>query len=312
MNLPDEVTITEVCPRDGFQSISEIIPTEEKVEIINNLIDCGFKQLEVTSFVHPKAIPQLQDASAVLQGIKRKKDVKLRALVPNLRGLERALDAGVDKVKLMLSATDSHSISNANCNTFDAMKGFAPLVARAQDSTVIVSGSISVVFGCPYEGDVPIERISEICKRYIELGIYDLSLADTTGMANPAKVKRIVGELHERFPELKFSLHLHNTRGMAFANAVAGLEVGIKDFDSSVAGLGGCPYAPNASGNIASEDLIHGFEEMGIKTGINLDKVISVGKKMQNKFPSYTDSFILKAGKCSDLHFAPIAQEKLG
>ncbi|MDM5333966.1 hydroxymethylglutaryl-CoA lyase [Ureibacillus composti] len=312
MNLPNEVTITEVCPRDGFQSISEFIPSEEKIEIINNLIDCGFKQLEVTSFVHSRAIPQLKDASVVLQGIKRKKDVKLRALVPNLRGLERAIEAGVDKVKLMLSATDSHSISNANSKTFDALKAFGPLVNCAQDSSLIVSGSISVVFGCPYEGDVPIERISEICKRYIDLGIYDLSLADTTGMANPIKIKRIIGELHERFPELKFSLHLHNTRGMAFANAVAGLEVGIKDFDSSVAGLGGCPYAPNASGNIASEDLIHGFAEMGINTGIDIDKLISVGKKIQNKFPSYSDSFILKAGKCSDLHLAPVAQDKLG
>lgn len=312
LNFPNEVNITEVCPRDGFQSLSEIIPTEEKIDIINDLINCGFKQMEVTSFVHPRAIPQLKDASAVLQGIKRKKDVKLRALVPNLRGLERAIEAGVDKVKLMLSATDSHSISNANSKTFDVMKGFEPLVASAKGTSIILSGSISVVFGCPYEGDIPIERISEICKRYIDLGIYDLSLADTTGMANPVKVKRIVGNLHERFPELKFSLHLHNTRGMAFANAVAGLEVGIKDFDSSVGGLGGCPYAPNASGNIASEDLIHGFEEMGIKTGIKIDKVISIGEELQRKFPSYSNSFILKAGKCSDLHLAPVSQEKLG
>lgn len=312
MNFPKEVTITEVCPRDGFQSLSEIIPTEEKVEIIDQLLDCGYKQMEVTSFVHPRAIPQLQDAAAVLQRIKRNKEVKLRALVPNLRGLERAIEAGVDKVKLMLSATDSHSISNANSKTFDAMKGFEPLVARAQGTSVKVSGSISVIFGCPYEGDVPLERIAEICERYIDLGIYDLSLADTTGMANPVKVKRIVGEMSSRFPELKFSLHLHNTRGMAFANAVAGLEVGITDFDSSVAGLGGCPYAPNASGNIASEDLIHGFEEMGIHTGIDLNKVITIGKNLQERFPAYSDSFILKAGKCSDLHLAPKMQAKLG
>ncbi|MCM3568954.1 hydroxymethylglutaryl-CoA lyase [Neobacillus mesonae] len=312
MNYPTEVNITEVCPRDGFQSLSEFIPTEEKIQLINELIDCGFKQIEVTSFVHPKAIPQLKDASEVLQGIKRKKDVKLRALVPNLRGLERAIDAGVDKVKLMLSATDSHSISNANCKTFDAMKGFETLVKRAHDSSVGISGSISVIFGCPFEGDVSMDRIIEICKRYIDLGIYNLSLADTTGMANPIKIKRIVEEIHENFPELGLSLHLHNTRGMAFANAIAGLEAGIKDFDSSVGGLGGCPYAPNASGNIASEDLIHGFEEMGIKTGIDLDKVINIGDKLQKMFPSYANSFILKAGKCSDLHLPPIAQEKLG
>ena len=312
MNIPKEIIITEVCPRDGFQSLPEIISTEDKIEIINQLMNCGYSQIEVTSFVHPKAIPQLKDASEVLNGINRRKDVKLRALVPNLKGLERAIEVGVDKVKLMLSATDSHSLSNANRKTFDAMKEFEPLVTRAQNSSIIVSGSISVIFGCPYEGDVPIERISEICKRYIDLGIYDISLADTTGMANPVKVKRIVGQIRDLYPELKFSMHLHNTRGMAFANAVAGFEEGITDFDSSVAGLGGCPYAPNASGNIASEDIIHGFEEMGVQTGIDLDKVILIGKALQERFPVYSNSFILKAGKCSDLHLAPKCQEKIG
>ncbi|MEA1852271.1 hydroxymethylglutaryl-CoA lyase [Cytobacillus sp. OWB-43] len=312
MNLKEEVIISEVCPRDGFQSLAEIIPTEEKVELINSMISCGFKQIEVTSFVHPKAIPQLSDAAEVLQKIKRKQGVKLRALVPNLRGLERAIEAEVDKVKLMLSATDSHSISNANSKTFDAMKGFEPLVKRATEASMGVSGSISVIFGCPYEGDVPLVRIEEICKRYIDMGIYQLSLADTTGMANPVKVKRIIGHLTSKFPELSLSLHLHNTRGMAFANAVAGYEMGVRDFDSSIAGLGGCPYAPNATGNISSEDLIHGFEEMGISTGVDLDKVIKLGKKIEIKYPEYSDSFILKAGKCSDLHLAPKTQEKLG
>lgn len=312
MSFPKNVTITEVCPRDGFQSLPESIPTEDKIEIINQLMECGFKQIEVTSFVHPKAIPQLKDAGEVLAGINRKPGVILRALVPNLRGLERAIEARVDKVKLMLSATDSHSISNANRPTFEAMEAFVPLVERAKEANVTVSGSISVIFGCPYEGDVPFERIDEICKRYIDLGIFDISLADTTGMANPVKVKRIVSHLKENFPELTFSMHLHNTRGMAFANAIAGLEEGIVDFDSSVAGLGGCPYAPKASGNIASEDIIHGFEEMGIDTGIDLDKVIEIGKSLQERFPQYSDSFILKAGKCSDLHLAPKSQKKLG
>lgn len=312
MSYPREVVVTEVCPRDGFQSLSENIPTEEKIAIINDLMDCGYKQIEVTSFVHPKAIPQLKDAAEVLQGIRRDKGVKLRALVPNLKGLERAIEAGVDKAKLMLSATDSHSISNANSTTFEAMDKFIPLVERAKDSPIVISGSISVIFGCPYEGDVPISRILEICDRYVALGITDLSLADTTGMANPVQVKRVIGAIRDKYPDMKLSMHLHNTRGMAFANAVAGLEMGITDFDSSVAGLGGCPYAPNASGNISSEDLIHGFEEMGISTGIDLDKVIEIGKKLQGRFPSNADSFILKAGKRSDLHIAPKEQEKMG
>ena len=306
-----EVTITEVCPRDGFQSISEWIPTEEKVRIINRLIDCGFKQIEVSSFVHPKAIPQLKDADDVLKQIKRSSDVKLRALVPNSRGLERAIAAGVDKVKLMLSASDSHSISNANCTTEEALQKYEPLIGLAEHQAMKISGSISVAFGCPYEGEVPVERLVMICERYRSLGITEVSLADTTGMANPLRIKNNVRELRNRFPEFTFSLHLHNTRGMAFANAVAGWEEGIVHFDSSTGGLGGCPYAPGASGNIASEDLIHGFEEMGIRTNVSLDQVLNVAKDLQDSLPQYVDSFLLKAGKCSDLSASPKGQQKV-
>ncbi|MGO4887585.1 hydroxymethylglutaryl-CoA lyase [Anaerobacillus sp. MEB173] len=312
MNNLNQVNITEVCPRDGFQSLPETIPTDEKVAYINQMMECGFKQIEVTSFVHPKAVPQLKDASEVLEKINRPSGVKLRALIPNLRGLERAIEAKVDKVKLMLSATDSHSKNNANATTFEAIKGFEPLVQRAETSPIHVGGSISVAFGCPYEGSVPIERHIEIAKRYEQMGITDISLADTTGMANPYKIKRVVEALRKEFPSFHFSLHLHNTRGMAFANAVAGFEVGIVDFDSSAAGLGGCPYAPNASGNIATEDLVHGFEEMGIKTGIDLNRVINIAKLLEQRFPIQSDSFILKAGKCSDLHIAPKEQTKIG
>jgi len=306
-----DINITEVCPRDGFQSINEIISTEEKVEIINNIIDCGFKQIEVTSFVHPKAIPQLKDADEVLKQIKRSETVKLRALVPNVRGLERAIVAGVDKVKLMLSASDSHSISNANCTTIEALQKFETLVELADVSKMKVSGSISVAFGCPYEGDIPLERHIMICEYYQSLGINEISLADTTGMANPLKTKQIVRELKQRFPSITFSLHLHNTRGMAFANAFAGWQEGIIDFDSSIAGIGGCPYAPGASGNISSEDLIHGFEEMGLNTGVSLDRVLGVAQGLQEKYTEYSNSFLLKAGKCSDLKAAPKQQQKI-
>lgn len=305
------VILTEVCPRDGFQSISEWIPTETKVDIINRLIDCGFKQLEVTSFVHPKAIPQLRDSDDVLQQIKRVDGVKLRALVPNVRGLERAIAARVDKVKLMLSATDSHSISNANCTTIEALEKYEPLIARANESGMGVSGSISVAFGCPFEGDVPVERLTMICARYEVFGITQISLADTTGMANPAKIKRNVRALREQFPNITFSLHLHNTRGMAFANAVAGYEEGIIDFDSSTGGIGGCPYAPGASGNIATEDLLHGFQEMGIETNLSIDTVLDAAKYIQQLLPNAVDSFLLKAGKSSDLAARPKAQNKV-
>ncbi|WP_408057449.1 MULTISPECIES: hydroxymethylglutaryl-CoA lyase [Ureibacillus] len=307
-----DVIITEVCPRDGFQSVKEWIPTGTKVEIINRLIDCGYRQIEVTSFVHPKAIPQLQDADEVLKRIKRSKNVKLRALVPNVRGLERAIAAGVDKVKLMLSASDSHSLSNANCTTEQALERFTPLIELAKEKKMDVSGSISVAFGCPFEGEVPIERLTMICERYESFGVTEVSLADTTGMANPAKIKNTVRRLKESFPDFTFSLHLHNTRGMAFANAVAGYEEGIIHFDSSAGGLGGCPYAPGASGNIASEDLIHGFEEMGIRTNVSIDKVLDAAKYIQQLLPHAVDSFLLKAGKCSDLSAKPKGQKKVG
>lgn len=312
MGFPSEVNITEVCPRDGFQSLPDNVPTAKKVEIINKLQECGFKQIEVTSFVHPKAVPQMQDADEVLKQIRRKDGVLLRALVPNLRGLERAIAANVGKVKLMLSATDAHSLYNANAPTMEAMDKFEPLVERAEEENVKVSGSIAVSFGCPYEGDVPINRLLQICDRYEKMGVKDISLADTTGMAHPVLVKRVVASLKEAKPDFHFSLHLHNTRGMAFANAVAGLEEGIVDFDSSAGGIGGCPYAPNASGNIASEDLIHGFEEMGIRTNIDLDAVMKVAREIAEQFPEHSDSFLLKAGKSKDLVKAPGKQVKIG
>src|SRR5690625_1839637 len=222
-----DVTISEVCPRDGFQSIPKNVPTDVKVDIINRIFSCGFKQVEVTSFVHPKAVPQMKDADEVMQRINRPEDVGLRALVPNLRGLERAIEADVDKVKLMLSATDSHSLNNANAKTYEAMRDFSAIVKRAEEAKVKVGASISVAFGCPYEGFVPIERHTEICKRYEQLGITEISLADTTGMATPVSIKKVVRALKEQFPSFHFSLHLHNTRVMSFANSVAGLEEGI-------------------------------------------------------------------------------------
>ena len=195
--------------------------------------------------------------------------------------------------------------------TEEALQNFEPLIERAEKSDIAISGSISVAFGCPYEGDIPVERLVMICERYRSFGITEVSLADTTGMANPTKIKSNVRALRELFPEITFSLHLHNTRGMAFANAVAGYEEGIVHFDSSAGGLGGCPYAPGASGNIASEDLIHGFGEMGIETNLSLDQVLEAAKYIQQLLPQAVDSFLLKAGKCSDLSASPKGQKKV-
>ncbi|MBP3041679.1 hydroxymethylglutaryl-CoA lyase [Bacillaceae bacterium Marseille-Q3522] len=311
-HLPKKATIWEVLPRDGFQMENQWIPTEEKIQIIRNLSATGINHIEVTSFVHPKAIPQLKDADEVVKRISNLEGVQLRALVPNLRGTERAIEAGIKKIKILLSATDSHSLSNSNCLVSEAQMDHQAIVNLAAKHNVKVSGSIAVAFGCPFEGKVPLAKIISILLEYKKMGITTISLADTVGMGNPRQISEMLCVLRERFPEFKFSLHLHNTRGMAFANAVAALEQGITDFDSSTTGLGGCPYAPNAAGNISTEDLVHAFHEMGIQTGIDLDALLEVAQKIKNIIGHDGGSFLLKAGPNNKLHTKVKGQQKLG
>ncbi|WP_059103287.1 hydroxymethylglutaryl-CoA lyase [Shouchella shacheensis] len=310
-SLPKQVEIWEVAPRDGFQAEETWIPTETKLEIIRELASTGLKSMEITSFVHPKAIPQLKDADEVVSQA-GDLNLKLRALVPNVRGAERAINVGIKKLKLMLSATDSHSLSNANATARDAQQKLWPIADLAAKHGVSVGGSVSVAFGCPYEGKVPLERIAAILTRYQEMDVHEVSLADTTGMANPVQVSQMLRYLNQEFPEMRFSLHLHNTRGMALANAVAALQEGVLDFDSSIAGLGGCPYAPGASGNIASEDLVHAFHEMGVDTGANLERLIEVAKNVRDRIGHDGGSYMLQAGPNSALHQKPVSQSKLG
>ncbi|WP_046176307.1 hydroxymethylglutaryl-CoA lyase [Domibacillus indicus] len=314
LTLPQKVIICEVAPRDGFQAEHDWIPTDTKVEIIRRLAETGVKSMEITSFVHPKAIPQLKDAEEVVSRSQDLTGMAFRALVPNARGAQRAIDAGMKKLKLMLSATDSHSLSNANATVEEAQNALEPIIDLAEKNSVKVGGSISVAFGCPYEGIVPVERLVPILDRYTRMGIEEVSLADTTGMANPRQVYSYLGQLKDRFPDMTFSLHLHNTRGMAFANAISALQQGVIHFDSSVAGLGGCPYAPGATGNIATEDLVHGFEEMGVATGIILEKIISTAKEVQHMLGKTGEksSYMLQAGPCSALNPKPEGQAKLG
>jgi hydroxymethylglutaryl-CoA lyase len=312
IKLPSKVVICEVAPRDGFQAEKEWIPTETKVEIIKKLATTGIRSMEITSFVHPRAIPQLKDAEEVVRQSQELTGIKFRALVPNAKGAQRAIDAGIKKLKLMLSASDSHSLSNANCLTNEAMDGFAPIIELADQRGVKVGGSISVAFGCPYEGIVPIERLNMIVERYIAYGIEEISLADSTGMANPRQVYNTVGQLRNNFPDMTFTMHLHNTRGMAISNAFAAMQQGIINFDSSIIGLGGCPYAPGATGNVATEDLVHTLSEMGIETGINLDTLINVAKDVRQLIGHDGGSYMLQAGPCSQLHVAPKEQLKLG
>lgn len=312
LQLPDKVKICEVAPRDGFQSFPDWIPTETKIDIIRKLPETGIRSIEITSFVHPKVIPQLKDAEEVVQKtIDELNDVDVRALVPNLIGAERAVNSGVKKLKTMLSATDSHSLSNANETVENAQKNLTPIFEYAASKNVSVMGSISVAFGCSYEGIVPIEQLVKIIQEYEAMGVREISLADTTGMAQPKQVYSTLAILQKEFPQMTYSMHFHNTRGMALANVFASLQQGVTHFDSSISGLGGCPYIPSATGNVATEDLVHMVGEMGIETGIDLDHLLTVAQYTQDTINSKGDSYLLSAGPSSKLSEKPTHQERI-
>ncbi|MFW6075968.1 MAG: hydroxymethylglutaryl-CoA lyase [Chloroflexota bacterium] len=299
--MPTHVTIHEVCPRDGFQPEERWIPTETKIAIIDALANTGVPEIQATSFVHPKAIPQLRDAGEVFAGITRRPGVAYDALVPNVRGAERAAEAGVEVWHLMLSASERHNQENGNRKIAETLAGFEAVVELAARHGAECHGGLAVAFGCPYEGEVPVSRLIDIAHAYAGLGITEMSLGDTTGMANPAQVYRTMMTLQDHLPEMSWTLHLHDTRGMALANVVAGMEAGITHYDSAVGGLGGCPYAPGATGNVATEDLVHMLHEMGIETGVDLDAVIEIARRLPGIVGHELESRILRAGKVSDL-----------
>ncbi|MBV1756393.1 MAG: hydroxymethylglutaryl-CoA lyase [Dethiosulfatibacter sp.] len=301
MKLPKEIIICEVGPRDGFQNEKTPIKIEDKIKSIDMASEAGFRVIEIGSFVHLKAVPQMADTDEIARMIKKKPNVEYRALAANLLGIERAYKAGVKKVKLTVSASESHNISNFNRKPKESVKIFKECVDLAKKYDIEVSGAISTSFGCPFEGEISIERIDELVLEFVKLGIKEISLSDTTGVANPKEVYEKCLYFKTKYKDLKWILHLHNTRGMALANVLAGMGAGIIFFDSSFAGLGGCPYAPGASGNLATEDLVHMLQEMDIKTGINIDKAIETGKFIKKIVGHDTDSYVLKAGKVKDL-----------
>ena len=301
MQFPRQVTLHEVCPRDGFQPEAEWIPTETKIEIIDALARTGVTEIQATSFVHPRAIPQLRDAEEVMAGITQAPGVSYDALTPNLRGAERAATTAVDVWHLMLSASESHNRENGNRAIAETLAGFPPVVELAAAHGVQVHGGLAVAFGCPFEGEVPLAQLVWVVGEYVALGIEHVSLGDTTGMAHPAQIYETMMRLQERFPAVGWTLHLHDTRGMALANVVAGLQAGIDHYDSAAGGLGGCPYAPGATGNVATEDLVHMLHLMGIETGVDLDAVIAIARRLQDVVGHPLESRILKAGKTSDL-----------
>ena len=298
---PATVSLCEVGLRDGLQNERTIPSVEQKLELLNSVVDSGVKIIEVGAFVHPKAVPQMADTDALCRAMKKIDGVEYRALVPNIKGVQRAFDAGLTKAKLTVSASEAHCLANFNSTPVKMVEGFADCVEFATKNDMVLSGAISTSFGCPFIGKVPVEMVENVVRSFVKLGITELSLSDTTGMANPRQVFELGTQMIQLFPEVKWVMHFHNTRDMALANIVTAIQAGIRMFDGAFAGLGGCPFAPGASGNVASEDVIHLLHEMGIDTGVDLLKAMDTARMAARFVGHEAASAVLKAGRCEDL-----------
>jgi hydroxymethylglutaryl-CoA lyase len=279
MNLPKKIDIVEVGPRDGFQSISDWISTELKIEIIDNLIDANFKKIEVTSFVSPKAIVQMKDAKEILNYLTnkyKKREVVFNALVPNLFGAKAANEAGVDEITYVISASSSHNMANVRRSREDSFKELEEI--KKLFPNLQIKFAIATVFGCPFDGEVDISEVKWMVEKGLNIGVDEICLADTIGVANPKQMDSVISSLKSDFHEVNFGLHIHDTRGMGLANVITAMRCGITRFESAVGGLGGCPFAPGAAGNIASEDLINMMHSMGVQTGIDLQKILDTAE----------------------------------
>lgn len=300
--FPKKVSVIDVGPRDGLQSEPGYVSISDKVALVNGLIDAGVRHLEVTSFVSPRAVPQMQDAAEVLDGIDRSKGAVLTALVPNEKGAERAVEAGVDAMVVFMSASESHNLKNVNRTRDQSLAGFEAICRIAEAAKIDVYGAIATSFGCPFEGDVPVADVVEIARAYRDMGITMLSLGDTTGMATPPLVAERVRALGEAVPEADIALHFHNTRGVGLVCVYAGLMEGVTRFEASVGGLGGCPFVPRATGNICTEDLVYMLDECGVETGIDLKKLIAVSQRAEGVIGRSLPGQVMKAGHRLDLH----------
>jgi hydroxymethylglutaryl-CoA lyase len=290
------VTVTEVGTRDGFQAEPEFIATANKVATINGLIDAGVRSFEATSFVSPRALPQLADAAEVLAQVHRNPNVRLAVLVPNARGAERAAAAKADMMVGFISASESHCKTNLNKSIDQAIADFAEVVPIARQWDIKLRGAVATAFGCPFEGEVSLDNILKIVGSYDAHGIRNITFGDTTGMATPPVVTRVVDAVRNKYPDMEIALHFHNTRGVGLANVMNGLQLGVREFESSIAGLGGCPFAPGATGNICTEDLVYLLEECGYETGIDLEKLIGVAKQVEQMMGRQLPGQMMKAG----------------
>ena len=298
------IYFNDVVTRDGFQIEPNFIPTDDKVRLIDELSQCGFAKIEVTSFTSPKAIPMLRDAEEVMGRIKRVPSVEYTVLVPNLRGAERAFESKADEFNLVMSTSETHNLANLRMTREKSFAGLAEVI-KYVDGRTPINVSLSTAFGCPMEGDVPQKVIEGFAQRFVDLGIRGLTICDTTGMANPAQVISMSESMQKLFPEMQVTMHFHNTRGMGLANVLAAVQSGITRFDGSLGGLGGCPYAPGASGNISSEDAIHMLDAMGYDTGMNIPNLLAIARELPAIVGHSVPGQVAKAGRTCDLHQAP-------
>ena len=298
VELPDRVRVREVGPRDGFQNEPEVIPTADKVRLIGMLAGCGLERLEVTSFVRPDVIPQLADADDVLRGVERVPGVAYSVLVPNQRGLERALAHRdrFDEVNVFLSASETHNRRNVNRSIAESLESLDATIGLARAEGLRCEGVVSVAFGCPYEGDVPADRVLAIAERLAGAGCEEVAFGDTTGMANPRGAAELLSGARERLDGIEVTAHFHNTRGQGLANVLAALEVGVRSFESAFGELGGCPVPPGSTGNISSEDLVSMLHEMGIATGIDLERLVAASRAAQEVLGRPLGAHVLRAG----------------
>jgi hydroxymethylglutaryl-CoA lyase len=301
------IFFNDVVARDGFQIEPSFIPTDDKVALIDALSQCGFAKIEVTSFTSPKAIPMLRDAEEVMRRIQRVQGVEYTVLVPNLRGAERAFESRADEFNLVMSTSETHNRANLKMDREKSISALAEVI-RFVDSRIPINVSLSTAFGCPMEGDVPQSIVEHYVQRFADLGVRGVSICDTTGMAHPAQVSKMAEDLQRKFDSVQLTFHFHNTRGMGLANILAAVQSGITRFDGSLGGLGGCPYAPGASGNISSEDAIHMLDAMGYETGIDLDALLAIAKQLPQIVGHGVPGQVVKAGRINDLHPIPPSQ----
>lgn len=304
-DFSQRLIVQEVSPRDGLQIEPTWVDTADKIALIDQLSLAGFSRIEAGSFVSPKAIPALRDGDEVFRGIRRQPGVTYVALIPNLRGAQRAIEAGADELNLVMSASQTHNLANMRMGCEQSLAGFAEVVSLASGTGLSLNGSIATTFGCPFEGRIDEDRVLRIVDDYLALGMHGISLADTTGMANPRQVFSLVQRVLTRVPASALTLHFHNTRGLGLSNVLGAYEAGARRFDASLGGLGGCPFAPGASGNICTEDLVNMCDEMGIETGIDLEHLLVLSRGLPGLLGHEMPGQVAKAGRNRDLHPAP-------